>query len=71
MSSKFEFSQADFRYSTDVPNLSRQVASGKRYLFGPGSILLAHGDDEHIEIKELLQAAHDYEDIITHLLKRK
>lgn len=55
-------------YSTDVPNLSKFVASGKRYLFGPGSILLAHGDNEHIKIKDLLGTAHDYELIFNLIL---
>ncbi|CCG84654.1 protein of unknown function [Taphrina deformans PYCC 5710] len=64
-----KFDEIVVNYSTDVPNLSREVATGKRYLFGPGSILLAHGDNEHIKIKELLGTAHDYELIFNLLLK--
>lgn len=59
---------ADPRYSTDVPNLSRTVATGKRWLFGPGSILVAHGDNEHIKISDLLKTVRDYEAIIEHIL---
>ncbi|ORY85103.1 putative peptidase [Protomyces lactucae-debilis] len=63
-----EFEEIVVNYSTDVPNLSREVATGKRFLFGPGSILVAHGDDEHIEIDKLLGTAHDYELIFNKIL---
>lgn len=46
------------------------MAIGKRYLFGPGTILLAHGDNEHIKVDELLGTAHDYELIFNLLLKK-
>jgi acetylornithine deacetylase len=62
------FREIVVNYSTDVPNLSRDVAIGKRYLFGPGTILLAHGDNEHIEISRLLGTAHDYEVIFKKIL---
>lgn len=55
-------------YSTDVPNLSRKVAVGKRYLFGPGTILLAHGDNEHIKITDLIKTVTDYQRIIRLIL---
>ena len=45
-------------YATDVPVLS---AWGTPYLFGPGSIRVAHRDDEHIEIEELQAAVDAYE----------
>jgi len=45
-------------YATDVPVLS---AWGEPYLFGPGSINVAHSDGEHIEIEELLAAVDAYE----------
>ena len=45
-------------YATDVPVLS---AWGTPYLFGPGSINVAHRDDEHVEITELRAAVDAYE----------
>ena len=45
-------------YATDVPVLS---AWGTPYLFGPGSINVAHRDDEHVEIAELRAAVDAYE----------
>jgi acetylornithine deacetylase len=45
-------------YATDIPALSNW---GKPYLFGPGSIHVAHRDDEHIAIEELRTAVDTYE----------
>ena len=45
-------------YATDVPVLS---SWGTPYLFGPGSINVAHRDDEHIAIEELHAAVDAYE----------
>ncbi len=45
-------------YATDIPALSNW---GTPYLFGPGSIHVAHRDDEHIEIEELRAAVETYE----------
>ncbi|KAJ5657683.1 uncharacterized protein N7484_001332 [Penicillium longicatenatum] len=52
-------------YGTDVPSL---VIHGdkkvKRFLYGPGSILVAHGDDEAITIGELERAVEGYKRLI-------
>ncbi|KAJ9655548.1 hypothetical protein H2198_005639 [Neophaeococcomyces mojaviensis] len=54
-------------YGTDVPNL--KVADGvKRYLYGPGSILVAHGKDEGLTVGALEQAVEDYQKLIKHAL---
>jgi acetylornithine deacetylase len=45
-------------YATDIPALDRW---GEPYLFGPGSIHVAHRDDEHVEIAELVAAVDAYE----------
>ena len=45
-------------YATDIPELTRW---GTPYLYGPGSIHLAHTDDEHVEIAELRGAVEGYE----------
>jgi acetylornithine deacetylase len=45
-------------YATDIPALGNW---GTPYLFGPGSIHVAHREDEHIEIAELEAAVETYE----------
>jgi acetylornithine deacetylase len=45
-------------YATDIPELSNW---GTPYLFGPGSIHVAHTDDEYIELAELRAAVPAYE----------
>ena len=44
-------------YATDIPKLT---AWGKPYLFGPGSIHVAHRDDEHLRVDELRAAVDAY-----------
>ena len=50
-------------YGTDVPNLDGDHV---RYLYGPGSILVAHGDDEGLQVKELEDAVEGYRKLILH-----
>ena len=54
------FSTAAFRFTTDVPLLDRW---GTPLLFGPGSILVAHTSEEHVEIAELERAIDAYEQL--------
>ena len=54
-------------FATDIPAMP---AWGTPYLFGPGSIHVAHRDDEHIEIVALHAAADSYERIVESLLSR-
>ena len=49
-----------FRFTTDVPLLDRW---GTPLLFGPGSILVAHTSEEHLEIDELDRAVAAYEQL--------
>ena len=51
------FDTAAFPYMTDIALLPRW---GKPLLYGPGSILVAHTDDEYIEVAHLERAAADY-----------
>jgi acetylornithine deacetylase len=44
-------------YATDIPKLSNW---GTPYLFGPGSIHVAHRDDEHVSVVELRGAVDGY-----------
>ena len=45
-------------YATDVPNLPR---FGRPYLFGPGTIHVAHTDHEYVAVAELRAAVGAYE----------
>lgn len=45
-------------YGTDIPNLTQR--GFKRYLYGPGSILVAHGDNEFVLLGDLERAVEDY-----------
>lgn len=49
-------------YATDIPKLDHK--GFKRYLYGPGSILVAHGDNEHVSAESLLQAVEDYKKLV-------
>ena len=52
-------------YATDIPELTNW---GTAYLFGPGSIHVAHTDDEYIEIGELTRAVDAYERLAREVL---
>lgn len=54
-------------YATDVPNLS---SWGTPYLFGPGSIHVAHTDEEFISVGELRDAVGAYERLAITALER-
>lgn len=55
-------------FNTDVPWLP---SLGKPLLFGPGSILDAHGANERIAKKDLLAAVETYEQMVISLLEGK
>jgi acetylornithine deacetylase len=51
------FEAAVFPYTTDIPLLS---AWGEPLLFGPGSVHVAHTDDEFVSLEELIAAERHY-----------
>ena len=51
-------------FATDIPAMP---SWGTPYLFGPGSIHVAHRDDEFVEIDELRRAVDAYEEIVRQL----
>lgn len=59
------FETAVFPYTTDVPLLTRW---GTPILVGPGSIHVAHTDEEHLAVDELTAAVHLYESLVRRLL---
>lgn len=54
-------------YGTDIPNLK---GDHKRYLYGPGDILVAHSDHEHLTVRDLQAAVAGYKALIEHSLYR-
>ena len=54
-------------FATDMPALG---GWGTPYLFGPGTIHVAHRDDEYVEIADLQSAADSYERIVDALSDR-
>ena len=62
------FDTAVFPFTTDIPFLE---AWGKPLLFGPGSVLVAHTDEEYVEIAELEAAVDHYVRIAKALLGRR
>ena len=67
---KFEtipgFEVAPVAYTSDIPLLTKW---GKPLMFGPGSIHVAHTNDEFIAVDELRAAVDAYERIVRSLLK--
>jgi acetylornithine deacetylase len=59
------FETAVFPYTTDVPLLTH---FGRPLLVGPGSIHVAHTDEEHVTIHELREAVDLYESLALRLL---
>jgi acetylornithine deacetylase len=60
------FDTAVFPYTTDVPFLTRW---GRPLLLGPGSIHVAHTDDEHVAADDLRHAVELYAGLAAHLLR--
>ena len=60
------FETAAFAFTTDIPLLK---SWGTPLLFGPGSVLDAHTDEDHVEIAELEAAVLAYERIARTLLR--
>ncbi|KAI7506741.1 Zn-dependent exopeptidase [Hortaea werneckii] len=55
-------------YGTDIPNLNQTVDGQRRYLYGPGSILVAHSDHEMLTGAQLFDAVGGYKKLIRHAL---
>ncbi|KAJ6785424.1 hypothetical protein PWT90_06651 [Aphanocladium album] len=59
------FDTLTVNYGTDVANLKGNFT---RYLYGPGSILVAHGDNEALKVADLELAVENYGKLIEHAL---
>ncbi|KAH8747224.1 hypothetical protein F5883DRAFT_437561 [Diaporthe sp. PMI_573] len=53
-------------YGTDIPFLE---GNHTRYLYGPGTILVAHGDNEALTVGDLEDAVEGFQKLILHSLK--
>ena len=60
------FETITVNYGTDIPNLSGEH---KRYLFGPGNILVAHSYHEHLKARDLVSAVEGYKRLVQVALK--
>lgn len=49
-------------YATDIPHMQQHLS--KRYLYGPGTIHVAHSDHEFVEVDDLVLAVEGYANII-------
>ncbi|KAF2212931.1 hypothetical protein CERZMDRAFT_111918 [Cercospora zeae-maydis SCOH1-5] len=57
-------------YGTDIPWLKKTAQDQKRYLYGPGSILVAHSANEELTVKDLEEAVEGYQKIVLFALGR-
>ncbi|KAJ9267321.1 hypothetical protein DTO195F2_554 [Paecilomyces variotii] len=71
------FNVTTVNYGTDVPNLYIHQGAGgsghgrvKRYLYGPGSIFVAHGDNEGLKLWHIEEAVKGYGRLIDAAIKR-
>lgn len=62
------FETITVNYGTDIPNLEL-APEVKRYLYGPGSILVAHGRNEGLTVGDLEEALDGYKSLVHHALK--
>jgi len=60
------FERIVVNYGTDIPNLK---GDHKRYLYGPGTILMAHSDHEHLKVSDLEVAVKGYKSLIEYSLR--
>lgn len=58
-------------YGTDIPWLEKVVSDQKRYLYGPGTIFVAHGDQEELREKDLWEAVEGYQKIVLFALGKE
>lgn len=61
------FASITVNYGTDIPNLR---GTHKRYLYGPGSILVAHSDHEHLAAGDLSLAVEGYKTLVLSALSK-
>ncbi|KAG4216715.1 hypothetical protein PC116_g34804, partial [Phytophthora cactorum] len=53
----------------DVKDVHHLAGNHARYLYGPGTIFVAHGPDEAIKLGDLETAVEDFKKLILHALE--
>ncbi|KFA53791.1 hypothetical protein S40293_01702 [Stachybotrys chartarum IBT 40293] len=61
------FETDTMNYGTDIPNLA---GNHSRYLYGPGTILVAHGARENLTVGDLETAVEGFQRLILHALEK-
>ena len=64
------FDTITVNYGTDIPNLELKEGV-KKYLYGPGSILVAHGANESLTVGDLEESVEGYKKLVLAALKRE
>lgn len=64
------FEVMSVNYGTDIPNWKVNREGQKRYLYGPGTIFVAHSDHEALTEQELYDAVEGYEKIFVYVLEQ-
>ncbi|KAH8725793.1 hypothetical protein GQ44DRAFT_706525 [Phaeosphaeriaceae sp. PMI808] len=62
------FEAAPMAFGTDIPRLKAEYCN-TRVLYGPGSILVAHGPQECIHVPELIESIAGYKSLVLRFLK--
>ncbi|KAF2206608.1 hypothetical protein CERZMDRAFT_115688 [Cercospora zeae-maydis SCOH1-5] len=65
------FDVTTVNYGSDIPWLKKTSEDQRRYLYGPGSIFVAHTDHEGLSERDLIEGQRGYERIILHALQTK
>lgn len=60
------FDSVILAYNTDIPRLHKNFK--KRYLYGPGTIRVAHGDNEYVDVSDLVDAVDGYSKLVLYSL---
>lgn len=55
-------------YGTDMPHLQGDFT---RYLYGPGTIFVAHGPNENVTVGDLEASVEGYQKLVLHALDNK
>lgn len=55
-------------YGTDIPWFKKTSKDMKRYLYGPGTIMVAHSANEKLKVDDLFESVKGYQKIVLHAL---
>lgn len=63
------FDTVNVGFGTDIPFLrGHDGGDVKKFLYGPGSIFMAHTSDEHVTITDLVESREGYRRLVLHCL---